>query len=395
MLKQLSVLKTLNNWSHFYVLLKNVFNLRSETSPDVVHMDAAVEWLCHAQDELDCGGVSAGYSMQNGWREAYPETTGYIIQTFLKYSRFVDDSNYLKRAIKMGDWEIKIQLSNGAVRGGVGHNKNPIVFNTGQVILGWVNLFEETGFDRFKQAAIRAADWLLKIQDEDGKWSKFVYLNIPHSYHTEVAWSILDVYKITQNENYLNAARKQIVWTLSNARENGWFEQAAFTKDRLPITHTIGYTLQGLLESAKYFEPGLKDNVEKIVHKACVNIMLKNKDGKNNKHNFIKKYLQASFDESWNSSDKYSCLTGSCQIAICILELNKIHKNTKLLNAALNTIEQIKSTQILKSKNKKIRGGIQGSYPIWGKYMPYFFPNWAAKYFVDVLMLKEKIGNNE
>ena len=385
MLKLLNYIKIFKKWSHWKVALRDLGILQIQLSTNEEHMEAAMEWLCHAQDELGSGGVSAGYSMLNGWSEAYPETTGYIIQTFLKYSLFVDDSNYLKRAIKMGDWEIKIQLPNGAVRGGVGHNDDPIVFNTGQVILGWTDLYKETKQERYKLAAERASNWLLDIQDEDGKWSKFVYLDIPHTYHTEVSWSILEVYKITSNKKYLEAAKKQILWTLSNAKENGWFDQAAFAKDRLPITHTIGYTLQGLLESAKYFEPELKEKIVEIVNKACKNIMNQYADEKRNGL----KFLQASFDENWRSLDKYSCLTGSCQVAICFIELHKIKNDTGLLNAATKIIDQVKSTQILRSTNKGILGGIQGSYPIWGKYKPYNYPNWAAKYFVDALLLQE------
>jgi hypothetical protein len=382
---KLKKLKILKKWSHFEVILRNYLGFRSEITSRQDSMALAMEWLCHAQDVTNCGGVSASYSLTKGWREPYPETTGYIIQSFIKYYHHTNKSDYLDRAIQMGNWEIEIQLTNGAVRGGVGHNENPIVFNTGQVILGWVDLYIETKQERFKLAAERASDWLLEIQDNDGKWSKYAYLDIPHSYHTEVSWGILEVYKISGNKKYLNAAKKQILWTLSNAHENGWFEQMAFTKERLPITHTIGYTLQGLLESAKFFDINLKENILEIVYKACVNIM--------NQYNGREdsQFLQASFDENWSSLSKYSCLTGSCQIAICFIEIYKFKNDIKLRDTAIKIIDQVKSTQNLNSKNKGIQGGIQGSYPIWGDYMPNNYPNWAAKYFVDALLLRELI----
>ncbi len=68
--------------------------------------------------KLDSGGVSAGYSLENGWTPPYPETTGYIIPTFIKYSKLVNNKEYLNRAIKMADWEIEIQMKDGAVRVG-------------------------------------------------------------------------------------------------------------------------------------------------------------------------------------------------------------------------------------------------------------------------------------
>ena len=49
----------------------------------------------------------------------------------------------------------------------------------------------------------------------------------------------------------------------------------------------------------------------------------------------------------------------------------------------------MKSTQDICSRNKNIRGGIKGAYPIYGWYAPFSFPNWAAKFFIDALMLED------
>jgi hypothetical protein len=34
-----------------------------------------------------------------------------------------------------------------------------------------------------------------------------------------------------------------------------------------------------------------------------------------------------------------------------------------------------------------VRGAIAGSAPIWGAYSRFEFPNWAAKFFADALMM--------
>jgi hypothetical protein len=36
-----------------------------------------------------------------------------------------------------------------------------------------------------------------------------------------------------------------------------------------------------------------------------------------------------------------------------------------------------------------IRGGVTGSKPVWGAYMPYRLPNWAAKFTLDALFQEE------
>jgi hypothetical protein len=34
-----------------------------------------------------------------------------------------------------------------------------------------------------------------------------------------------------------------------------------------------------------------------------------------------------------------------------------------------------------------VRGGIAGSLPIWGDYSRFEYPNWAAKFFADALLM--------
>ena len=78
----------------------------------------------------------------------------------------------------MGDWLCEVQLPSGAMRGGVGVNDYPIVFNTGQVLLGWMALHEETEEDRYLECARRAADWLVEGQSEDGSWIRHTFNDI-------------------------------------------------------------------------------------------------------------------------------------------------------------------------------------------------------------------------
>jgi len=56
-------------------------------------------------------------------------------------------------------------------------------------------------------------------------------------------------------------------------------------------------------------------------------------------------------------------------------------------------LEQTKAMQSLVSRNSGIRGAIPGSYPCWGKYERFSFPNWASKFFADAMMLKKSIAS--
>ena len=58
------------------------------------HLRGAIDWLCRAQDvrkhKHDAGGVAAGWSFEDGWLPSYPETTGYIIETFIAAAECLD-----------------------------------------------------------------------------------------------------------------------------------------------------------------------------------------------------------------------------------------------------------------------------------------------------------------
>lgn len=375
--------------SHLEIIARDLFEIDAERYPDEICLREAIDWLCRAQDASSCGGVSAGYYFKTGWKPPYPETTGYIICSFLDYWHLIKRGDYMDRAIKMGDWEIEVQLPSGAVRQGVGINDEPRIFNTGQVILGWSSLYSHTGQVRFLEAAVRATDWLVENQDDDGKWSRYAYMNTATTYHTMVAWAILRMYALTRDEKYKASARKHILWVLAYAKDNGWLDRSSFTVNRPPFTHTIGYALQGLIESAVYLED-IKPDILTLVQKACNSMMLRYELNKPNPYSFPR-YLPATLDEKWMSQDKYSCITGNLQIAIVWLKMYEINNDARLLNAALKIIDQCKAVQALDSKDSGIVGGIPGSKPIWGRYQSYGYPNWAAKFFVDAIMLQESV----
>ena len=109
-------------------------------------LDAAMAWICRAQDASGDGGVARSYSIvyhpyfrRKGWIPSYPETTGYIIPTFLHYARTFGNTEAHDRAVRMADWETSIQLSSGAVRSGPPRHGVPFFVRAWQWSLaaGW------------------------------------------------------------------------------------------------------------------------------------------------------------------------------------------------------------------------------------------------------------------
>ena len=180
--------------SPFYLskeILKDILNTKNRTYNNEKHIKAAINWLLTAQNSNKDGGVAALYSLYRGWHSSYSETTGYIIPTLFNYYEKTKNQDIRKNAIMMAKWELTKQLSSGAFPGGATESKEfPIVFNTGQVIFGMVRAYQETKQQKFRSSAIKAANWLVKIQNIDGCWDKSTYLNQVHTYNTRTGLNI-------------------------------------------------------------------------------------------------------------------------------------------------------------------------------------------------------------
>lgn len=367
--------------SHIKVLFDDLVPISYNNSDNSLQrLEAAINWLKYAQDINQGGGIAVSYSFEGGWLPSYPETTGYIIPTFLDYYHFVNKEEYLRRAVKMADWLLSIQLQNGAFQGGfVNNSPKPIVFNTGQVLQGLIRTYKETERKKYLEAAVKAANWLVRVQDEDGIWKRFTYNEIPHVYHTRVAWPLLELYELIANEAYCRAVAKNIEWALSNQQENGWFENNAFDRKSDAFLHTIAYAIEGLLECAILMQN--KAWLEAAIKPA--EVLLRRLE--------VKSTLSGIYNNKWKSTVQYRSLTGEAQMSVVWLKLFQITKDGRYLNVALKMNDSLEKLQNTYSNNPGINGGIKGSHPIWGGYASFMYPNWAVKFFSDALLLKEKI----
>ncbi|MGH7634727.1 MAG: hypothetical protein ACRENC_13415, partial [Gemmatimonadaceae bacterium] len=160
-------------------------------------VDTGLAWLALAQDcSISCdGGVARHFSLVDGWSASYPETTGYIVPTVLDAARTRRDSALRQRAIRMLDWLTHIQFPDGGFQGGpIGvPNPVPVVFNTGQILLGLAAGVRDVS-DLYLDPMRRAASWLVRAQDADGAWRRFATpFASPgeKTYATHVAWGLL------------------------------------------------------------------------------------------------------------------------------------------------------------------------------------------------------------
>ena len=369
---------------------KAVIQDRAELAPDPgidAAVDATAKWLALAQDRSASGdgGVARDYSLLRGWATSYPETTGYIVPTIIRYARRAGDDAYERRACRMLDWLVGIQLPEGAFQGGRidSRPRTAVVFNTGQILIGLANGVREYG-DRYLPAMTRAADWLVEVQDDDGCWregaSPFAMAG-EKTYDTHVAWGLLEAYRTVPHHRYLRAALRQVHWALTKQHENGWMEDCCLTDPSQPLTHTLGYALRGIVEA--YRESGDREFIAAAKRLADGLLSAMSADG----------WLPGCLRSDWSPAVSWVCLTGSAQIASCWFLLYELTTDAKYLHAAVKANSFVRRT-ISYEGPPGIRGGVKGSHPIDGEYGRFEYLSWAAKFLLDSLLTESELAQS-
>ena len=365
---------------HMELVWNSVRGLASEARSHAQHLVGAIDWLCRAQDvrdgHPDAGGVSAGWSFEDGWLPSYPETTGYIIETMIAAAQVLQRPELVARAHRMIDWELSIQLPDGAFPGHFGEpGSRPVIFNTGQIMHGMVAGHTQLQRPECLASAVRAGHWLADQQDADGCWRKHEHHNTPHVYNTRASWPLLATGLIAGEQRLIEAARRNLDWALTQQTASGWFATNAFVPGRSPFTHTIAYALRGLLESGVLLgEPRYLDAALRAGRGMAA---VQRADG----------WLAGTYKDGWIPDAGYACLTGVAQMSLNWTRLAQATGAEELRPHARSALAFLKTTQRLDHADPAVRGGIAGSAPIWGDYSRFEYPNWAAKFFADALMM--------
>ncbi len=359
-----------------------------------VRIDAAARWLARGQDATPDDGVSLGYfpldaDNPSGWRRSYPETTGYIIQSLLEYAERYGAAEMCERAMRMSVWETQIQMKSGAVQGGElcdARDRKAAVFNTGMVLQGYTAALFAGAGEPIASGARRAADFLVADIGEDGHFSDhgpFVTQTSIKTYNVLCAWALQRYGAVTGDERYIDAATRVGEAAVRQQKANGWVADNCLDDADRPLTHTIGYTLQGLLETGLGI--GRQDFVDAVVRGVAPLMDLISAKG----------FLYGRYHDDWRAGCLWSCLTGNAQLAIVAYRLFEVTGERDYLTFADRLCNFLKPLQALDSPNPALNGCLAGSYPILGSYMVGGYPNWATKYFLDALMLQDRLSGPE
>lgn len=358
-------------------------------APDAGDLDATrhireiIDWLKRAQDAGADRGVSYGVLFGEDFDVSYPETTGYICSSFVEQERLTGESELLTRAIEMGDWEIAVQLPEGAVMGGkFNTSPTPAVFNTGMVLLGWSALILRTGEERFRAAAARASDWLLSVQEPDGRWVRgnSKYANPGGTlYNVMAAWGLCEAGIALGEERYVQGAIRNAEYCLSRQHPNGWLPDCCLSNVDEPLLHTLAYSMQGLLGIGRLTRrDDLIAGAQKL---ADAQLLIMSPEG----------FLPGRQRQDFTAAADWCCLTGSAQTSAVWSQLYLLRHDQKYRTAVEVVNRYLMARHDVRNADLRLRGGVPGSWPVWGGYGRLQILNWATKFLLDALTLEAVI----
>lgn len=339
-------------------------------------MKEAVDYLIRAQAQGSDDGLGS-YHISNGWGPSYPETTGYTIPTLFLVGDQLGRPDLHHAAFKAADWLLGIQRPDGGWQGGrIGEDRESVVFNTAQVVRGLMAAHHRSERPVYLEAATRAGAWMAQVQDPDGAWRAANFMGVARVYDAYVAAPLLELSSLTGVEEFRVAAIRNLEWVLEQQAANGWFANADNTvrhNDR-PITHTLAYTIDGLLESSRITGQERWTLAALKAARPLAEAFMK--DGR----------LHGRYDATWRGSE-HSILTGCAQMAIVWSHAADLTNEELYRSAATAMMGWLMSVQELGDIGPaEAKGALPGSFPLWGRYEKFAFPNWGTKYFVDALL---------
>ncbi len=357
------------------ICLSDALGTTQTVNPLDTHLEAALAWLERAHDHAQQGGVSYGYSLRGGWLPPYRETSGYILTTFYRAADALQRPALAQRAEQVARWLVSVQNPDGGFANPK-YGSDGIVFDTGQDLFGLVTAWERTKDPVFLAAAQRAGEWLVKVADERGIWTRYEHKNTPHVYNTRTAWALLRLNEVDPQPQWIRVARTNLDWALACQRPSGFFSHNAFVEGAAPYTHNISYATCGLQESGWL----LDDRRYLAAAQRCSDAAraLMRADG----------FVPGQIDPEGVPTASYSCLTGQCQLAIVWAKQFALTGGAELQSAAKQSLQFVMSHQRMHDNNPGVCGAIAGSFPVYGRYAPLSYPNWATKFFIDAALLQ-------
>lgn len=357
---------------------------QDETLSAEAHITAALHWL--RASLLPDGGVAAKYSMMtNEIAAGYPMAAAMWIPVLMEIRKQFPECYHevmgtADLTSDLAGWVMLTQRRDGTFPASFGDfmNQPPRVFNNGVIINSLLDFYEATKREDVLQACIQSAQWLLKVQSNDGSWRQFTFHQL--SSNTITGSALIRLGQICGERQFIQAGESNISFATGLQAENGYFRGNGFDSAPSAYTITIGYAINGILQASRL--TGNQNWLNAAIKGLVPVLNLTRKDG----------FLVGEVDEQFRSESSFSCLPGNSLIAIAAYRAASMSGNNDLKLRADLLTDYLKTKQ-MKSQTPAISGGLPGSWPISGNYCSYEIPSWAVRYFTEAVILQKLAGS--
>ena len=196
----------------------------------------------------------------------------------------------------------------------------------------------------------------------------------------KAAWGLCAAGIALGEQRFVDAAVRNAEYCLSRQHENGWLPDCCLAHPDAPLLHTLAYSMQGLIGIGKL--TGRDDLIAGARLLADAELSILHDDG------FLPGQQRADFSPAVD----WCCLTGSAQTSIVWSELFMLTGEERYRVAARRVNRYLMARHDIRNPDLRLRGGVAGSWPVWGEYGRLRILNWATKFFVDALSLEKRLA---
>jgi hypothetical protein len=138
----------------------------------------------------------------------------------------------------------------------------------------------------------------------------------------------------------------------------------------------MAYAMEGLIGIGEL--TGRRDYIEAARTTADAQLRIMGSDG----------FLPGRQHKDFSAAVDWCCLTGSAQTSIVMSKLYCLTGERRYAKAAGRLNAYLMARHDIRNPDLRLRGGLPGSWPVWGDYGRFTILNWATKFLVDALRLQ-------
>lgn len=358
---------------------------RANSNNFIDYMNALLDFQVWAQNnsEVAAAGYPISFVPGRARKLSYPfyETSGYMVQTLIKYQAFKVNEIYKESARCTLDWLLDSASSDGSFPTNKSHfefSPAPLIFDTGMILYGLIEggvFFKDAQLLELSKLTI---GWLNKKFDKKDLTDKdYTFSNDGRfrSYYIKVIHSLLAANAVMPDCVDVDLCLHIYRHVIAQLESEMLIAQTGFSNSYIHL-HTVAYSIESLLKIA---------------------ILIDDKNGMNSIKNFVDlnflPKLPAAYLRFRNKPIYlYRCLVGEAQVAEVLYILYSLFGDPIYLSRADQIIFDLMS---LSYKHNQSNGSyFYASYPSFGFYKPLEVVNWGAKFACDAILKKTVVDSS-